>query len=396
MSRWTETCLHQVRLIRVLFVLLLGQAHACGHASDMALDQASLQLLSTIARPATGCVEVARRAAIAENPMLYEAGKEAFFDKRFSSGAKVSCASCHVPQLAWSDAKSLAKGIGSVGRNSPSLLNIRERHWLTWDGRFVSLAAQAKKPLFAPNEMHASTTLVRTVVRQTPVYSKAYKEWTGPNKSEVEWLTNALSHFQRTIVSCGAHIDRLADAVRNSGTLPPDAPPKVVAGLRLFVGKAQCVVCHSGPNLTDESFHSVRLLPLTPSMPLDSGRYGVLDSFRKSPQSFAAGEAQALARVKSEGTLWGRFRTPSLRNAALSGPYMHQGQLRTLEDVIDHYSELSNAAPAGHHEDVPLLPLHLTSSEKQELRAFLHALTDKEVPCASMQAKQMQIISCSN
>ena len=154
-------------------------------------------------------------------------------------------------------------------------------------------------------------------------------------------------------------------------------------GLRFFISDGGCLRCHFGPWFTDGSFHSVGIPPLNGGPLTDSGRYGAIDSLKQT--EFGAGSkfsddkdsvrASITKHIAKRKDDWGAFRTPSLRNVAQTQPYMHAGQLATLDDVIEHYSTLDNFVSADHHRETILVPLNMTSRHKTDLKNFLKTLT---------------------
>jgi cytochrome c peroxidase len=270
-------------------------------------------------------------------------GRKLFFDKRLSRDRSISCAVCHDPQLAFSDRQPVAVGIdGRKGtRRTPRLINRAYGRSFFWDGRAKTLEEQALQPIENPLEMDLS--LEQAVVRLSadPEYAAAFRQ-VFQATPEPRYVAMALATYVRTIVSGDSRYDRYvageADALNAAER----------RGLELFRGKASCVVCHLGPNLTDEDFHNT----------------GV---------GWEQGPAQDLgrARLTEEERDKGAFRTPTLREVASAAPYMHDGSLKTLEDVVDFYSD---GGQPNAYLDGELLRLDLTEAEKDDLIAFLRAL----------------------
>lgn len=260
-----------------------------------------------------------------ENPVTAERariGRRLFFDRSLSRDRSVSCASCHDPAHGFADAKPLAAGIGgrTGRRRTPTILNRAYGKSFFWDGRTPTLEEQVTMPIENPDEM--DLTLGEAIERVNA--SGAY-----PRMDRAE-LARSLATYVRTILSGDAPYDRYARGQRGAMTA------EQIAGLKLFRGKAGCTGCHVGPNLTDERFHNTGL----------------------------AG--------KDEGRGRGEFKTPTLREVAGRGPYMHDGSLATLEDVIEHYDKGGEINP---HLDPEVRKLNLTTEEKRQLLAFLKALS---------------------
>jgi cytochrome c peroxidase len=355
-------------------------------------------------------------------------GQFLFFDTRLSGNGQVSCATCHAPASAFADGRSLAHGIDDAVRHAPALWNVADNRWFFWDGRADSLWAQALGPLENPVE-HGSNRLeiVRTLQRD-PELRRAYQNLFGqlpelsaaaaalpaarpvPDDSKapehVAWLSLApeerraidvvfsnvgkcLAAYVRLIRSDRAPFDVFVEGLRDGD------PGKLAAlslsaqrGLQLFEGRGNCRMCHSGPDFTDKEFHSVRVPSPSKALGRDPGRYTGVTKVLTDPFnglgefSDDRGEAarEKLAFLDTRTVNQGQFKTPSLRNVAVTAPYMHQGQLATLRDVLRHYSEFDDAFdPLKGHFEQTLQPLHLTAQETDDLLAFLDSLTDTQL-----------------
>jgi cytochrome c peroxidase len=258
-----------------------------------------------------------------ENPLTaeqIELGRQLFFDRRLSRDGSLSCATCHNPDRGFADARPIAVGIGGRPgrRNAPALINRGYGRAFFWDGRAKSLEEQVIKPIEDPNELGAS--LVEASRR------------TGVPPEEMRL---ALSSFVRSILSGNSAFDRFVNGDR---TALNDAQR---AGLQVFRSKGNCVACHVGPTLSDERLHNT-------------------------------GVAWRDARFADPGAGRGDFKTPTLREVARTAPYMHDGSLATLEDVIDFYDRGGRANPSL---DAEIRPLRLSTGEKEQLAAFLRTLS---------------------
>jgi cytochrome c peroxidase len=365
--------------------------------------------------------------AVYADPRAARLGRFVFFDARFSGSGDVSCATCHAPPEHWGDGKRLAEGAGRMDRHAMTLWNVAYQRWLFWDGRADSLWAQALQPLEDPREHATSRLFVVHQVHADPDLRRAYEELFGPlppldnglrfppegrpvaddpdHPHAVAWaamapadrdavdrafanLGKSIAAFERLLVSRDAPFDRFVAAAREGdlyGQLALNEPAR--EGARLFVGKARCVLCHSGPNFSDREFHDNRVAPMHGGTRVDPGRYGAipkvqadpfngLGAFSDAPDQAARDEIGYLLRA---GHTWSEFRTPSLRNVVLTAPYMHQGQLADLDAVIAHYDTLENAVPSHHQGERTLIPLDLTAEERACLREFLESLTDARI-----------------
>jgi len=261
-------------------------------------------------------------------------GRRPFFEPALSRDGKVSCATCHDPDHAFTDDKPLAIGVfGKKGtRRVPSIVNRGYGRAFFWDGRIPTLEEQVLQPIQNPLEMDLTIPQALDAVAKTGKYPPL----------EERALSHALATYVRTILTGDSPYDLYIAGDRNA--LSPDA----LAGLRLFRSKANCTACHIGPNLTDEQFHNTGV----GSGGGDPGR-----------QSFTHRSSDA-----------GAFKTPTLREVARRPPYMHDGSLSTLSDVIEHYNKGGVKNP---NLDPEIQPLNLSSEDKRQLEAFLRSLTGK-------------------
>jgi cytochrome c peroxidase len=247
-------------------------------------------------------------------------GRRLFFDKRLSRDGTLACASCHDPRRAFSDGRSVARGInGAQGtRNAPALINRGYGSSFFWDGRAKSLERQALEPILNPIELALTESELE---RRT--------------KLKASEVTAALASFVRTIRSGDSRFDRYTAGQLNA------LNHQEKAGLAVFRGKGNCSACHPGPNFTDEQFHNT-------------------------------GVAWRDGALVDAGAGKGKFKTPTLREVARTAPYMHDGSLLTLEDVIEFYSQGGRPNP---NLDAEIRPRNFSAAEKQALLAFLRALT---------------------
>jgi cytochrome c peroxidase len=306
---------------------------------------------------------------------IAELGLRLFTDTRLSATRNVSCATCHVPELAFSDGLPVAIGINEQPgtRNTPSLWDVSTLTTQFWDGRRATLEEQALDPVFNAREHGLATEdELLSIVRSDPVYTKAFQTTmqVEPGQIESRHVAAALASFERTLQSQPSRFDRFRyDGERSALTAAE------IRGLRLFEGRAGCTKCHlieaRQATLSDQQFHSIGV-----------GMQEILPHLAAITQQVAATDRRALEKLIAEDTRIaalgrfivtkdprdiGKFRTPSLRNVAITAPYMHDGSIVTLEAAIDfevYYRSLQN--------DHPLI---LTPSEKSDISAFLHSLT---------------------
>jgi cytochrome c peroxidase len=338
-------------------------------------------------------------------------GHRFFFDTRFSANGKVACASCHMPQSDFQDGTALASGIGTTNRRTMPVAATAHNTWQFWDGRAGSQWEQALGPLESAVEHggdrtqyahHVATEykgeyeavfgalpdLAGLPDRAGPVADSARAAaWRTMSPSRREGVTRvyanigkALEAYERLIGYGPSRFDKYVDAELAGRTHTTESAfsKDEQAGLRLFIGKGNCVNCHNGPLFTDNHFHNTGVAAVN-TLPADSGRVsGVRQAMNgefncTSRYSDAKAEdCQELRFAVTEGDeLVRAFKTPSLRNVANRAPYMHAGQLASLADVVRHYDS-APAAPLGHSE---LERLRLSASERRQIEAFLRTLS---------------------
>jgi cytochrome c peroxidase len=270
-------------------------------------------------------------------------GAELYFDTRLSADDTISCATCHSPDTAWANHHPTDTGIrGQVGgRNSGTVLDSAYMRYQFWDGRAGSLEEQALGPIHNPIEMGETLENVVRKLNAIPGYRAQFQEVFG-TEANTDGIAKAIAAFERTVVSGPSPYDRYLLGEK-------DAMGAAAArGMQLFNGKAHCTPCHSGPAFSDQSFHNLGVGMNKPNPDLG----------RENHTKKAADR--------------GRFKTPGLRNVALTHPYLHDGSAKTLLEVIDVYDRGGEANP---DLDPLMLPLKLTAREKADLVAFLEALT---------------------
>ena len=260
-----------------------------------------------------------------ENPLTdekIELGRRLFFDRRLSRDGSISCVSCHDPDRAFSDGRAVAIGVFARQgrRNAPAIINRGYGRAFFWDGRVASLEEQVLKPIQDPNEMDL-----------------ALDEASARVNLEAATIARALASYVRSILSGDSPYDRFVNGERTA------LSPEQHLGLQVFRGKGNCTACHVGPNFSDEKLHNT-------------------------------GVAWREGRPGDTGGGQGNFKTPTLREVARTAPYMHDGSLVTLEDVVEYYDRGGNRNPGL---DPELKPLHLTAEDKQALIAFLRSLSGK-------------------
>jgi len=276
------------------------------------------------------------------SPEKVELGKMLYFDTRLSGTERVSCATCHNPSFGWGEGVGLSVGVGDqlLGRHSPTVLNSAYYTHQFWDGRAATLEEQAKGPITSPVEMNAKPDVVVKRLQGIPEYADRFQKVFGEPVS-FDNIAKAIATYERTIVRGNSSFDRWAAG--DDAAMSESAK----RGYQLYTTKALCITCHSGPNFSDSKFHNIGVKG---SGTADKGRFDVT----QNPQDLGA------------------FKTPTVRNAALTAPYMHDGSIATLEELVEHYDKGGENVP---NKSPLMVPLKLTASEKADLVEFMKALT---------------------
>jgi cytochrome c peroxidase len=349
--------------------------------------------------------------AVADDPRAAELGRKLFFDARFSANGAIACAACHIPERGFQDDRPLAIGLGVADRRTMPLLGVAYSPWFFWDGRKDSLWSQALAPLENPVEHGGDRTQYVHLLAKH--YQKEYEAifgplpdlahlpaHAGPVADEVvnaAWLEmsdqqradisrafanmgKAIAAYERQLTPAPTRFDRYVETLLADGEQKATSQllnTDEIAGLKLFIGKAQCVNCHNGPLFTNHDFHNTGAP--APGLPEDLGRttgverlladeFNCLGDFSDAAPDECTGLRFIVTNPFSQLR---RFKPPSLRGAADRPPYMHAGQFASLEEVVHHYN-LAPIAPVGHSE---LAALHLTEGEMSQLVSFLKTLS---------------------
>jgi cytochrome c peroxidase len=298
------------------------------------------------------------------NPYTFEKvklGKTLFFDPRLSLSGQIACASCHNPELAWTDNSTRAFGHNrnSGGRNSMTILNSGFAHRLFWDGRAKTLEHQARFPIDNPIEMNEQLNIAVDKIAKIEGYKPLFKAAFGNDSVSLKSIQYAIATFERTVNSYKTKFDKFVEG--DSTKLNNQE----VLGLHLFRTKARCINCHNTPYFSDNQFHNDGQT-LFGSKNEDFGRY----YFTKKMEDI------------------GKFRTPTLREISRTGPWMHHGHFPSLLDVVEYYN-LGNPAPIqksfigiGRDSLIPktspiLKTLNLNKIEVKALIAFMETLSSK-------------------
>lgn len=279
-----------------------------------------------------------------------ELGEKLFFDPILSRDSTISCASCHKPEFAFADNEPTSKGVaGRRGdRNTPSAMNQVDRNFYFWDGRAESLEEQALGPVQNHVEMDLPLSLAVRRLMRSETYNKSFYAVYGKRVTQ-ELLAKAIAAFENTLETSNTAFDKYL-----SGTDTTLFSENAKKGLNIFNNKAKCFDCHFGSDFTgSDKFRNIGLY--NGKNLNDVGRFKI------------SGKAKDL----------GAFKIPGLRNIAQTAPYMHNGMLKTLRDVIDYYNEPDKFVSNSINRDSLLnKPLGLTETEKKDLEAFLLSLSD--------------------
>ncbi len=315
-------------------------------------------------------------------------GQRLFFDGRLSANGRVACVSCHMPPALFSDRRKTSTGIAPVDRNSPSLLDVRFQRWFGRDGGADSLWAHALRPLADPREHGIALTRLAELLSTDAELSCRYRKVFGRDAASVDADTGAadgakaIAAFQETLVSMPTPFDRFRDALaagdRDAAARYPAAAQR---GARIFVGKGRCNVCHIGPLFSNREFADVGIPFFVAPGKVDSGRHDGIRRVRDDPfnqlgrhnDDPARATGIATRHVDPQPKNFGEWKVPGLRNVARTAPYMHNGSLATLTDVIRHYSDLDEDRLHADGERI-LKPLKLNDAEVADLVSFLESL----------------------
>ena len=278
-----------------------------------------------------------------------ELGKQLYFDGRLSKNNAISCAFCHNPGTGFADPRQTSIGVGGGvgGRQSPTVYNTGLNHVQFWDGRARSLEEQAIGPIHNPVEMAETHEHVVAKLGKIKGYQQQFRAVFGTDVN-LQGIAEAIAAYERTVLSTNSAFDKYVLGEQKA------MDEAAVRGLGLFKGKARCILCHNGPNFTDNQFHNLGVPQVGP-MKEDLGRF-------------------AVSRAEKDR---GAFKTPTLRSITETAPYMHDGAFKTLEEVVEFMDQGGGSNP----NLSPLVkPLNLTAEEKSDLVTFLKALAGEPIP----------------
>ncbi len=308
-----------------------------------------------------------------------ELGRRLFRDPRMSPVGYIACVTCHQPDRSFTDRKARAHGLADLPRNTPALANLRQQRWFGWGGSSDSLWMASIRPMLDAREFDASPKTITRLFERDPELAACYRRVfrDSPRRDQQDTVVNvgkALAAFQETLVTGRTPFDDFRDALqRHDAISAASYPIAALRGLKIFVGQTNCVACHNGPNFSDGEFHAGAVFA-TDAAPDDAGRLEGARSLKASrlnllgPYNDDPRRVNALAtrRLVPQERMRGQYRTPSLRNVAVTGPYLHNGQLDRLQDALQHVLR----PPIGAHTP-------LSAQQVDDLAAFLATLTDQ-------------------
>ena len=298
----------------------------------------------------------------ADNPPTADTialGRRLFYDPKLSKDGSIACSSCHQPDKNFTDGRMVSLGVGGESgvRNAPTILNAAYLPFQFWDGRAISLEQQAVGPIVNPVEMENKTNEAATTdLGEEPAYGPLFKQAFGTADITIERVENALASFERTALTGNSPFDRYMYGGDKSALTPAQ-----VRGMKVFLDpdRGNCAVCHSVDDhsalFTDGKFHN------TGEGVAESGEFSDIGRYHET-------------KVATDTAA---FMTPTLRNVALTPPYMHDGRLKSLQEVMDFYAGQGNSNP---YLDKEMKRIHLSGQDRADLVQFMYALTGEVSP----------------
>jgi len=316
-------------------------------------------------------------------------GQRLFFDGRLSATGRVACVSCHAPPTLFADGRKTSVGLAAVDRNAPSLVDIRFARWFGRDGGSDSLWAHSLRPLTDPREHGIELERVAQLLDSDAELACRYEKVFGRKARGLAAdvvaadAGKAMAAFQETLVSIATRFDQFRDALeRGDAETAGRYPEAAQRGLKIFVGKGRCNVCHGGPLFSNREFADVGIPFFIGPGKVDPGRHAGVARVRQDPfnqlgrhnDDPVRATGTATRHVDLQPKNFGEWKVPPLRNVAATAPYMHDGSLPTLAAVVRHYSNLDEDRLHADGERI-LRRLDLTDDEAADVVAFLESLT---------------------
>ncbi|MFK8030744.1 MAG: cytochrome-c peroxidase [Gammaproteobacteria bacterium] len=417
-----------VNILALALCFAIGTLSGCTKKAEPFWSEKEVALLRSISLSSLSTPPDAPSNRIADDPRAVALGQALFFDQRLSRSEKISCATCHQPELQFSDGLEKGQGINRLGRNTPGIIGGAWQSWFYWDGRRDSLWAQALIPIEAPDEMGGSRTGAVRLIMNDQDYRKRYTSLFGPLPPSLQlsdlpehageftnlegkdsWyrmpkstqdavnrsyanIGKTIAAFERTLTPKANSFDRYVESLTRDGEQIASSllGQSALRGAKLFIDleTTRCLQCHNGPLLTNGDFHNIGTATAlgfvaantpreTSTQPLDFGRLlGVqavlLDQFNclGKYSDAKSNQCSALRFLSSQqhGDIAGAFKTPSLRNVAQTAPYFHHGLTTSIKGVLQHY----NSVPDDNNNE--LTPMNLGEQQLDDIVAFLNTL----------------------
>ncbi len=371
------------------FLLLLALTGKAVSATPPLLDFTAEELARIASHgpwPPAAAVDPSNRVAGRRDAVAL--GQRLFFDSRLSANGHINCATCHPPARAFQDGRTVALGLSAGLRNTPTLLDVSQQRWFGWGGSNDSLWAASLVPLRAEAEMGQRTERIAALVRSDLRLAQAYRaafhqEPPADDERLLVDVAKALAAYQATLGSPRTPFDDFRDALlRGDAAGASRFPLAAQRGLRIFIGQGRCSVCHVGGRFSNGEFADIGVPFFVPGG-VDPGRHGGLQALRASDKTrlgpFNDATTADPRRVSTQHVVieprhFGEFRVPGLRQLVHTAPYMHNGSLATLQDVVQHYSRIDEERLHADGERI-LRPLNLSATEAADLVAFLRSLS---------------------
>lgn len=324
---------------------------------------------------------------VSRKPQAIAFGERLFADASLSPSGTMACATCHRPDRAFSDGIARARGLRRGDRNTPALLDAGGQRWYGWDGANDNLWAQSLRPLLDAGEMGGDLAFVAGRVRSDANFRAQYvaafdRPLPGDDEVVAVDVGKALAAYVETLRTPRSRFDEFRDALaRGDREAMARYPLSAHRGLQIFVGEGNCIACHAGPRFTNGEFHDVGIPFFVEPGRVDAGRFDGIRKLAASRYTLAGpfnddvrrSPATSARFVALEHRNYGEFKVPSLRGVGRTAPYMHDGSLATLRDVVRHYSDLDE--DRLHADGVRILkPLGLSRYDVDALVAFLETL----------------------
>lgn len=322
---------------------------------------------------------------ISNNSLAQHFGEQLFFDADLSANSTMACSTCHIPDNFFIDSLPVAQGLIALERNTPTLLNTAQNIWFGWGGESDSLWSHSIIPLTSQKEMAASAELIQERIIQADEYRNTYTELFAIEPSEhsseqvLVNIAKALAAYQQTLTTKPSEFDAFRTALLE-GNIEQATTYSLSAqrGLKLFIGKGNCNLCHFGPNFSNGEFADIGF-PFFTADGIDPGRYNGIKQVQASnfnrlgEYSDDKNSGNRTNSIHLQHRNWGEFKVPSLRNIKNTAPYMHDGSLATLADAINHYSTVSEERLHADGEKI-IQALNLSEQEADDLLDFLNTL----------------------